>query len=253
MEPSLLPVAPTIGVDFRTEDGHRLIECSAADAVPAANMSWLLPEGSSGVSWFNFTSHNGSHSVRGVLLLPACSPWELTAECVINHPAFEGPANRSITLPPCGMFDKSNQILSEERTFFGRTSAVRFPCYLSYLLKRNPLASCGVLNSFFPHAARPEITINSSTEWTDGEEFTKVDCSVESVAPAATVRWHVGNSSSIGYLSATEVRPDGSVRARSSARVPSSSCCGQNVTCTVEHPSLEAPEKRTMHILLNSA
>nr|XP_040047238.1 uncharacterized protein si:ch211-149e23.4 [Gasterosteus aculeatus aculeatus] len=198
----MLPVAPTIGVDFRTEDGHRLIECSAADAVPAANMSWLLPEGSSGVSWFNFTSHNGSHSVRGVLLLPACSPWELTAECVINHPAFEGPANRSITLPPC---------------------------------------------------ARPEITINSSTEWTDGEEFTKVDCSVESVAPAATVRWHVGNSSSIGYLSATEVRPDGSVRARSSARVPSSSCCGQNVTCTVEHPSLEAPEKRTMHILLNKA
>lgn len=104
----LLSVPPTIRVDLQTKDGHRVIECSAADAVPAANMSWLLPEGVSGVSWFNFTSYNGSHSVRGVLLLPACSPWELTAECVINHPAFEEPENRSITLPLCGMFNKSS-------------------------------------------------------------------------------------------------------------------------------------------------
>ncbi|XP_037318660.2 uncharacterized protein si:ch211-149e23.4 [Pungitius pungitius] len=198
-----LPVPPTIRVDFRTEDGHRLIECSAADAVPAANMSWLLPDGVSGVSWFNFTSHNGSHSVRGLLLLPACSSRELTTQCVINHPAFEEPANRSITLPLC---------------------------------------------------ARPEIAINSSTEWTDGEEFTKVDCSVESVPPAATIRWHVGNvNSSISYLSATEGRPDGSVLTRSSARVLSSLYSGQNVTCTAEHPSLEAPERRTTHILLNKA
>lgn len=100
-------VPPTIRVDLQTEDGHKVIECSAADAVPAANMSWLLPEGVSGVSWFNFTSHNGSHSVKAVLLLPACSPWELTAFCVINHPAFEEPENRSITLPICGMFNKS--------------------------------------------------------------------------------------------------------------------------------------------------
>lgn len=108
MEPSLLSVPPTVRVDLQTEDGYRVIECSAADAVPAANMSWLLPEGVSGVSWFNFTSHNGSHSVKGVLLLPACTPLELTAECVINHPAFEEPVNRSITLPLCGMFDKSS-------------------------------------------------------------------------------------------------------------------------------------------------
>ncbi|KAM9359581.1 uncharacterized protein ABDE67_002722 [Symphorus nematophorus] len=38
------PVRPTIRVDLQTEDGRRVIECSAADAVPAANMSWLLPE-----------------------------------------------------------------------------------------------------------------------------------------------------------------------------------------------------------------
>lgn len=84
-----------------------MIECSAADAVPAANVSWRLAEGVSGDFWLNSTSHNGSHSVRGVLLLPACSHRELTAECVINHPAFEEPENRSITLPLCGMFNKS--------------------------------------------------------------------------------------------------------------------------------------------------
>ncbi|XP_026154897.1 uncharacterized protein LOC113125576 isoform X2 [Mastacembelus armatus] len=40
----LQPVPPTIRVDLQIEDRHRVIECSAADAVPAANMSWLLPE-----------------------------------------------------------------------------------------------------------------------------------------------------------------------------------------------------------------
>ncbi|XP_030251004.1 uncharacterized protein LOC115568074 isoform X2 [Sparus aurata] len=197
------PVPPTIRVDLRTEDGRGVIECSAADAVPAANISWLLPEGVSGVSWFNFTSHNGSHSVRGVLLLPACSPWELTAECVINHPAFEEPQNRSITLPLC---------------------------------------------------ARPNITISSHTEWRDGHEFTNVDCSVDSVAPAATITWHVGDGdSSISELSETEVRADGLVSARSSVHFLSSLYSGQNLSCTVEHPSLEAPEKRTAHILAHRA
>ncbi|XP_034405011.1 uncharacterized protein si:ch211-149e23.4 isoform X2 [Cyclopterus lumpus] len=197
------PVPPTIRVDLQTEDGHWVIECSAADAVPAANMSWLLPEGLSGLSWFNFTSHNGSHSVRGVLLLPACLPWELTAECVINHPAFEEPENRSVTLPLC---------------------------------------------------AHPEITINSSTEWKDGDEFTKVDCSVDSVAPAAIISWRVGNvDNSISYVSETEVQADGSVSARSSAHVLSSLYSGQNLTCTVEHPSLEVPEKRSIHVLVHKA
>lgn len=180
-----------------------MIECSAADAVPAANLSWLLPEGVSGVTRFNFTSHNGSHSVKGVLLLPACSPWELTAECVINHPAFEEPENRSITLPLC---------------------------------------------------ARANITINSSTEWKDGDEYTKVDCSVDSVAPAAAITWHVGNSdNSISYLSESEVQADGLVSARSSVHFLSSLYSGQNLSCMVEHPSLEAPERRTIHILVHKA
>ncbi|XP_018520897.1 uncharacterized protein si:ch211-149e23.4 [Lates calcarifer] len=198
------PVPPTIRVDLQTKDGHRVIECSAADAVPAANVSWHLPEGVSGVSWSNFTSHNGSHSVRGVFLLPACSPWELTAECVINHPAFEEPENRSITLPLC---------------------------------------------------ARPNITINSSTELKGSVLFTKVDCSVDSVASAAAITWHVGNTDNSinSSLSEPEVRADGLVSARSSVRFLSSLYAGQNLTCVVEHPSLEASEIRTIHIPVHKA
>ncbi|XP_065816341.1 uncharacterized protein si:ch211-149e23.4 isoform X2 [Labrus bergylta] len=197
------PIPPAVRVDVQTKDGRRVIECSAADAVPAANMSWLLPEGVSGVSWFNFTSHNGSHSVRGVLLLPACSPRELSAECVINHPAFKEPQNRSITLPLC---------------------------------------------------AHPNITINSSTEWKNGDKYMNVDCSVDSVATAASITWHVGaTESSISPLSETLVHSDGSVSFRSSVHFMSSLYSGHNLTCMVEHPSLEAAEKRTIRILVHKA
>ncbi|XP_074535110.1 uncharacterized protein LOC141797538 [Halichoeres trimaculatus] len=199
----LQPVPPVIRLDMQTKDGRRVIECSAADAVPAANMSWLLLEGVSGVSWFNFTSHNGSHSVRGVLLLPACSPRELSAECVINHPAFEEPQNRSITLPLC---------------------------------------------------AHPNITVNSSTEWKDGDRFTEVDCSVESVFTAANITWHVGDTNStIRAHSETKVLSDGFVSSRSSVRFLSSLYSGHNLTCMVEHPSLEAAERRIIPIRVHKA
>lgn len=117
--------------------------------------------------------------------------------------------------------------------------------------QKKPLTSCSLIS--LSHAARPNITITSSTEWNDGDEYTKVDCSVDSVAPAATITWHVGNSdNSISYLSETEVQADGLVSAWSSARFLSSLYSGQNLMCTVEHPSLEAPEKRTIHILVQS-
>lgn len=72
-----LSVPPTVWVDLRSERGHRVMECAAKDAVPAANVSWLLPEGVS--EDFSSTPSNGSRSIRGVLLLPACLPRELTA------------------------------------------------------------------------------------------------------------------------------------------------------------------------------
>nr|XP_020472508.1 uncharacterized protein LOC109969747 [Monopterus albus] len=196
------PVPPTVQVDLRVEDRHRVIECSAADAVPAANLSWLLPEGVSGVSWFNFTSHNGSHSVRGVLLLPACLPWELTAVCVINHPVFEEPVNRSITFPLC---------------------------------------------------AHPNVTISSSTEWKNGELYTKVDCSADSVAPAGAITWHVENNDIISHLTESEVQADGSVSVHSSVQFLSSLYAGQNLTCMVTHPTMEASENRTIHIPVHKA
>ncbi|KAM4628441.1 hemicentin-2 [Polymixia lowei] len=200
VQPELVP--PTIGVDLQARAADRVIECSAADAVPAANMSWLLPEGVSGVSWFNFTSHNGSHSVRGVLVLPACSPWELTVECVINHPVFEKPENRSITLPLC---------------------------------------------------ASPNVTVNTSTEWRGGEEYTVAECRVDSVAPAATVTWRVGDGDdSVGLPEEVEgrreVRDDGLVAAQSTVRFPSSLYSGQRLTCVMEHQSLAAPEETEIYI-----
>lgn len=79
---------------------------------------------------------------------------------------------------------------------------------------------------------------------------------MDSVAPAATITWHAGNGDSISSvhvsLSEMEVQADGLVSARSSAHFLSSLYSGQNVTCRVEHPSLEAPAKRTIHIVVHS-
>ena len=109
-------VTPRIRIDTQERLEDRLIECLAAEAVPAANLSWLLPKGvSAGLHWSNFTSHNGTHSVRAVLVLPVCLQRELSVECVIDHPAFEKPESRRITLSVCGTFNKPNAktILSE--------------------------------------------------------------------------------------------------------------------------------------------
>lgn len=108
-------VPPT--VHLHIEDG--VIECSAANGVPAANMSWLLPEGVSEASWFNLTSPNGSYTVKSILPLPACSPRERAATCVINHPAFAAAEHRSVSFPVCGAFQRIRQqdILSSCRVF----------------------------------------------------------------------------------------------------------------------------------------
>ncbi|XP_038159269.1 uncharacterized protein si:ch211-149e23.4 [Cyprinodon tularosa] len=91
-------VSPTIRVDSHSEGEFTMIECSATGAVPAASVSWSLPEGVSEDFWSNSTFNNGSHTV---LLLPACLPLELTAVCVINHPTFKETENRSIILSHC--------------------------------------------------------------------------------------------------------------------------------------------------------
>lgn len=104
----LVTVPPSIRIDVQDRLGDRFIECLAADSVPVANVSWVLPEGVSGPSWSSLTSHNGTYSVSSVLVLPACSAQELSMECVIDHSVFVLPERRQITIPVCGMFNKSS-------------------------------------------------------------------------------------------------------------------------------------------------
>ncbi|XP_043974954.1 uncharacterized protein si:ch211-149e23.4 [Gambusia affinis] len=193
-QPPLL-VSPTIRVDSRSEGGFRMIECAAAGAVPAASVSWILPEADSKDFWSNSTFYNETHSV---LLLPACLPQELTALCVINHPAFKEAQNRSVTLPLC---------------------------------------------------ARPNITVSLSSEWESGQKYSKMNCSVDSVASAAVVAWHTGNKNgNIRYSTETEFQANGLVSTWSSVFLLTSLYAGQNFTCTVKHASLESPEERTIRI-----
>ncbi|KAF6724886.1 Poliovirus receptor [Oryzias melastigma] len=193
----LQPVPPTISVGLHREDGRWVIECVAAEAVPAASVSWLVSQSVSEEFWVNSTSYNGSRTVRGVFLVPVCSPWELTAKCVIHHPAFERPENRSVTLPLC---------------------------------------------------ARPNVTVNTSTEWKDGRKYTKVCCSVISVSSAADILWLSEDGSNITDVVQTELLAEGLVSAWSSVDLPSSQFSGQNLTCVVKHASLETPAERTIHI-----
>lgn len=103
------------------------------------------------------------------------------------------------------------------------------------------------------HTARPNITITSSTEWKDGEKFTDVACLADSVASAAAITWHVGNGEDIiSRHMETEDQANGLVSVRSSVHFLSSLFAGQNLTCMVQHPSLEVPEKRTIHIPVHS-
>lgn len=97
------------------------------------------------------------------------------------------------------------------------------------------------------NAARPNVTFVSSVQWKDeGEAFVNVDCSVDSVVPAAAITWAVGRNQSISHLADVNVLADGSTR--SSVRLPASLFSGHNLTCTVEHPSLQTPETRSVHI-----
>ncbi|XP_014909178.1 uncharacterized protein LOC106960552 [Poecilia latipinna] len=195
-QPPLL-VSPTIRVDSHSGGGFRMIECAAADAIPAANVSWILPEADSKDFWSNSTFYNGTHSV---LLLPACLPQELTALCVINHPTFKEAQNRSVTLPLC---------------------------------------------------AQPNITVSFSSEWERGQKYSKMNCSVVSVASAAAVAWHTGHKNdNISYSTETEFQTEGLVSTWSSVFFLTSLYAGQNFTCTVKHASLESPEERTIRIPL---
>lgn len=104
-------------------------------------------------------------------------------------------------------------------------------------------------SSLFSHAARPNITVSLSSEWESGQKYSKMNCSVDSVASAAVVAWHTGNKNgNIRYSTETEFQANGLVSTWSSVFLLTSLYAGQNFTCTVKHASLESPEERTIRI-----
>ena len=87
----------------------------------------------------------------------------------------------------------------------------------------------------------------------DGTAYQLVQCSVDSPHPVAKVSWSVGSSDSEtralhGVQILPEVHANGRVSVQSRVRFPTTMFSGQNVTCAVEHASLERTERR--HILV---
>ncbi|XP_036393633.1 uncharacterized protein si:ch211-149e23.4 [Megalops cyprinoides] len=104
LAPAVLQTAvspPTIKTQTWEEADRRVVECSASDAFPAANLSWDLPAGLSRTVRSSSSFQNGTHSVTSILYLPVCLTRELTVECVVQHPALVDAEARPITLPAC--------------------------------------------------------------------------------------------------------------------------------------------------------
>ncbi len=78
------------------------IECLASNAVPAANVSWVLPKEINGTKQSEDTHYNGSYSIRSVLTVPSCMTRKYVIECVVNHSDFMEEEKRQIALPVCG-------------------------------------------------------------------------------------------------------------------------------------------------------
>ncbi|XP_024298609.1 uncharacterized protein si:ch211-149e23.4 isoform X1 [Oncorhynchus tshawytscha] len=197
-------VPPSIRIDVQDRLGDRFIECLAADSVPVANVSWVLPEGVSGPSWSSLTSHNGTYSVSSVLVLPACSAQELNMECVIDHTVFVLPERRQITLPVCGPPNITIQSSSEWEEDVAYT-----------------LVQCTVDN------VGPAATISWSLGDWDSDNSTSQLMEVQEQQVHRQPELHA----------------NGSVTVRSVLRFPTSMFSGQNVTCVVDHLGLEKPER----------
>ncbi|XP_041734862.1 uncharacterized protein LOC121568381 [Coregonus clupeaformis] len=118
------------------------------------------------------------------------------------------------------------------------------------------LAAVPVANvSWVLPEAPPNITIQSSSEWEKDVAHTLVQCTVDSVGPAATISWSLGDRDSDSSTSQLmevqeqvqgqpELHANGSVTVRSVLRLPTSMFSGQNVTCVADHLGLEIPERR---------
>ncbi|KAK9961891.1 hypothetical protein ABG768_007289 [Culter alburnus] len=99
----ILPVTfpPNISVNFVENSDYIHIECLASNAVPTANVSWIISQEMNCTIQSNVTSFNGSYSVKSVLTVPNCMAREYVVECVVDHPAFMEKERRQIALPVC--------------------------------------------------------------------------------------------------------------------------------------------------------
>ncbi|KAG9348500.1 hypothetical protein JZ751_002236 [Albula glossodonta] len=127
-------ICPSIKIQTMEDVDQTIIECSASEAIPAANVSWKLPGGLSGTIQPNTTFQNGTYSVTSVLLLPICLAQEHVVECVIEHPALVDTEIQPITLPMCnskyGANDIPESLISNHANQSGSEmihSLLRFP------------------------------------------------------------------------------------------------------------------------------
>ncbi|XP_018939679.2 uncharacterized protein LOC109067131 isoform X2 [Cyprinus carpio] len=99
----LLPVTfpPNISVNLVEKSDYVHIECLASNAIPAANVSWILPQEINSTIQSEYTHFNGSCSVRSVLTVPSCMTRKSVVECVVDHPDFMEKERRLIALPVC--------------------------------------------------------------------------------------------------------------------------------------------------------
>lgn len=93
---------PNISVNLVENSDYIHIECLASNAVPAANVSWVLPKEINSTIQSEDTHYNGSYSVRSVLTVPSCMTRKYVIECIVDHPDFMEEERRQIALPVCG-------------------------------------------------------------------------------------------------------------------------------------------------------
>lgn len=98
----LVTFPPNISVNLVENSDYIRIECLASNAIPTANVSWIISQEVNFTIQSEDTSYNGSYSVKSVLTGPNCMAREYVVECVVDHPALMEKEMRQIALPVCG-------------------------------------------------------------------------------------------------------------------------------------------------------
>ncbi|KAK6296723.1 hypothetical protein J4Q44_G00328650 [Coregonus suidteri] len=206
------------------------------------------------------------------LLNPGLADSSNESQAVESVVLEEGQSNTTIGLEVIGdvprysiVCTKEEQSLPEGVAVIGSALTLQGPvelyhaglyeCEASYHSHRASVQLDITVNPQVKQPAPPNITIQSSSEWEKDVAYTLVQCTVDSVGPAATISWSLGDRDSDNSTSQLtevqeqvqgqpELHANGSVTVRSMLRFPTSMFSGQNVTCVVHHLGLERPERR---------